>query len=160
MRKRFLGSATLMVALLVLLIAGFACLLLFVSTAKQGIVAELKATDKADEFACEFPPVLKSAPPTLGFISWRYTIRLTYDFGADSLGMHNSLECSPPPASRVMMAIGGAPAGARAIHFDTADGVLEPYVRNICLRPLTRKWMFKFPQELPKRLGPEDQIQE
>jgi hypothetical protein len=157
MRSRFLSRTTLIVGILLAVIAGFGCLLIFVSSAKKEIVAELKATDKADEFACEFPPVVERVPPTFGFISWRYTIRTIYDFGADSSGMHYSMECSPPPTSKIMTAIGGVPAGTRTIHFEKAEGILEPYVMKVCLWPLTRKWTFKFPEELPVRSAAENQ---
>ncbi len=152
MRNVFLGRATLAAALLVvLLIVGFGSLLLIVPTAKEGIVAELKATDKPNEFVCEFPPVIKRAPPSFGFISWRYTVRANYDFGADSPGIHSWFQANPPPPTSMMMIpMGGVPAGATKIHFESAEGILEPYVLNVCLWPLTRKWTFKFPQELPK----------
>ena len=157
MQNRSLGRVALIMScvLVILLVTGFACLLLFLPIAKEGIAGELQATDKADEFTCIVPAVLPKIPPTFGFISWRYTIRMSYDFGVASSGIHNTLEARPPPTSTIMVAIGASP-GAKAINFESAEGVLEPYVMNICVRPLTRKWTFKFPQELPKRPGSKE----
>jgi hypothetical protein len=157
MRSRFSVKALLVLLIVVFLLgAGVGFLLLPGSTATRVIPAELRSTGKANELTCVFPQVLQKLPPTFGFVSWRYTIRASYDFGVAGSGMHNTFEANPPPTSTIMIAV-GAPPGAKSVHFESTEGILEPYVMNICVRPLARNWIFKFPQELPKRL--EDQTQ-
>src|SRR4051812_34493782 len=112
MRSRFFGRATLIVTLLVvLLITVFGCLLFFLPQGREGIVAELKGTDKADELVCELPPLLKQSPPSFGFITWRYKVRATYEFVPNTRRIINSVEAKPPPPTSMMMIpIGGVPA--------------------------------------------------
>lgn len=160
------------------LLLGIACVLFFSPRTETVVPAVLRLPDevirqrgdplyqqpplpmpRSDEVSCEFPAVLRQLPAAFGFISWRYTIRTSYRFPSESPMTLRSLQLTPPPTVMVMVPI-KIEGGRKTVVFDSAEGVLEPYVMNVCLRPLVRKWKFKFPEKLPRVTSFEDALKE
>ena len=138
-------------AALMLLIVGFISLLFFSASEK---VLPAQFQEFSGETVCTFPPVLEKPPWTLGLISWRYTVRAKYHFPAEKTAGYRTFSADgPPPTSELMIPI-DAPVGAERVTFESAEAVLEPFVLNICLRPLSKKWKFTFPDQLPTPKDP------
>ena len=136
-------------AALMLFIGGIGSFLFF-SASEKVLPVQFKAF--SGETMCVFPPVLEKPPRTLGFISWRYTVRAKYHFPADKTAGYRTFSVDNPPPNMELMIPIDVPAGVEVVLFESAEAVLEPFVLNICLRPLSKKWKFTVPEKLPTTL--------
>jgi hypothetical protein len=134
----------------ILLIATVSFLLLYSESAVTIVPGELKLISNDRSKTClVFPAVTKRPPPSFGFVSWKYTIRASYSFS--KVGSGSMTADNPPPETPLIIQI-EPPTGATRIHFNSAEGVLEPYVMGVCIWPMKRRWKFQFAEELPLQM--------